>query len=116
MINEKIIEIIEGELGIPCYYRHAPKTLDEYYCLFQIYNEQDKSVYDNKSHKTRYMIMINFWCKHPKHLPKYLDIKKKLKSMKRNVKIRQITDLEDKSYNGKSFNIEFVLWDFDEEN
>lgn len=113
MINEKIIEIIEG-LGIPVYYRHAPKILDDYYCLFNIYNEKDISVYDNTSHKTRYMCMINFWCKEGKYLDKYLDIKKALKTDKKHIKIRQITDLEDENYYGKSFNIEVIIWDFEE--
>ena len=111
MINEKIIEMIEG-IGIPCYYRHAPKTLDDFYCLFQIYNETDSSVYDDSSHKTTYLLMVNFWCKGGKYLDKYIELKNLFKSYKHNIKIRQITDLEDDEYYGKSFNITFVEWDF----
>ena len=116
MINQRIVEIIE-DLGIPCYYRHAPLILDDYYCIFSIYQEKDESCYDNFNRKTKYYIMINFWCKEPMYLSKYQEIKNKLRSLKKECKIRQINDLEDSSegFYGKSFNVEFIEWNWEQE-
>ena len=101
MINEKIKNILNDIA--PVFYQSTKNKKDKY-IIFSIYDEQDSMIYDDVNMAEKYYITLTYWCKNPRDLILYKQIKEILKS--NDFTFNGCSDEKDGDYNGK--NMDFI--------
>lgn len=106
----RIFNILKS-IGIEAYYQECTNKSNEY-VVYNIYQEKDAEIVDNKSNATLYYITINYWYKKDNieliKSDRYKEIKKIMKS--NGFKFDGCVDLLGEMYFGKNMDFKIKEW------
>lgn len=95
-IVDLIINTIEEELGIPCFFMICDVDLYEPYVIFRV-DEREVDSFDNENLNEYYNIDITLWYTNPKDMMLYRIIKQKMKE--KGFRYKKSYDLIDENTN-----------------
>lgn len=104
-IIDIIMNSIEKELNIPCFFLFCEEDLVDPYVIFQVTSEQETDVFDNSPIGEYYKLEITLWYTKPSDSILYRKIKNKLKE--KGFKYKKSWDIIDENSNKTSETVRY---------